>query len=344
MNTDQVVDFLNHESMTDMDLVNRLQNAEPTNNSETFSPLPGIKNQGHLPQLSWSDVLQLVQSVYNTSSEQEHHILFLRSSREELPEHTHSYFEIIYVLSGTCDHSVNGNMETLQAGDLCILPPSAQHMQVKDSHSITAKILVQPSYFVRVCPGLLQTVNSLGTFLTNCIYSQTNEQYLLIHTGHDIYVRSKILEIGQEALKDDAYSDIITSGLFMSLLSRLGRDYEITLKAVPPRNAFHEILTILQNEYDTITLESLAKRLHYSVPYCSKYIKKLFGCTFSHLLHQIRFQKAVEYLKKSTLTVNQISKKLGYENPENFMRAFKNQYHLTPTQYRESYKQSISAL
>ena len=340
MATNNVVEFLRNYT-TEADLVSRLQTEAPVTGPDIFSPLCRINYNCHLPHLSWDDVLNLVRTVYHNPSGQDHHILFIRSAREELPAHTHSYFEIIYVLSGTCVHSFNGNTETLQAGDLCILPPPAQHMQFKNFSSLSAKILVLPSYFISICPGLLQKNDALGTFLANCIYSQSNEQYLLIHTGHDSFVRAKILEIGQEALRDDHYSDLIISGLFMSLLVWLGKNYEISLKSIPPQNIVHEILAVLQNEYATITLESLAKHLHYSVPYCSKYIKKLFGCNFSYLLRWARLQIAADYLKKSTLTVNQISKVVGYENPENFMRAFKNQYHLTPTQYREQNVPSI---
>lgn len=339
MDTKHVVDFLNNNS-PDIDLINRLQEPEPINTTYVFSPLSKTKNNSCLPLLTWNDILQLVQTAYDPHSGQEHNILFLRSTREELPEHIHSYFEIIYVLSGTCVHSVNGNMETLHAGDLCILPPPTQHIQFKNPGSISAKILVLPDYFTRICPGILQRTDALGAFLTNCIYSQNNDQYLLIHTEHDPSVRAEILEIGEEALRDDSYSDLIISGLFMSLLVRLSRDYQVSLKSVPSRNIVHEIMAVLHAEYATITLESLAKRLHYSVPYCSKYIKKLFGCNFSYLLRLFRFQIAADYLAKSTLTVNQISKIVGYENPENFMRAFKNQYHLTPTQYREQYNKT----
>ncbi len=51
---------------------------------------------------------------------------------------------------------------------------------------------------------------------------------------------------------------------------------------------------------------------------------------------QIRFQQAESLLRDSILTVAQISGRLGYRTPENFMRAFKKQYHMTPSQYRSS--------
>lgn len=74
------------------------------------------------------------------------------------------------------------------------------------------------------------------------------------------------------------------------------------------------------------------------IPYCSKYIKKCTGSTFSQLLKKVRFQKATELLINSNLNIRSISDTLGYENPENFIRAFKKEYHLSPTQYRLNHK------
>lgn len=280
----------------------------------------------------------MVQSVYPSRPTRKRYVLFLKSARQELTEHTHTYFEMIYVLSGSCTHSINGNIETLHEGDLCILSPSTRHIQFQDPASITAKLIIEPFYFTNICPGLLEEADFMSAFLMNGIYSQNKGQYLLFHTNQDTAVRVRILEIGRESLKDDNYSERIVSGLLMSLLVTLTRDYPLNMQQSSSKNIHHEILSLLKNEYDTITLDSLAKRMHYSVPYCSKYIKKLFGLNFSQLLQQIRFQMAEQYLQCSDLTVIQISKKLGYENPENFIRAFKNYFHLTPAQYRMNRK------
>lgn len=241
------------------------------------------------------------------------------------------------MLSGSCSHVINGNLETLRSGDVCILPPPARHMQFEDTGSVTAKLLLPPAYFTNVAPSLLQHADELGSFLRNSIFSQSYEEYLLFHTDQDPEVREHVLAIGQEALRDDDYSDRIASGLFMSFLVSLGRDYPFDVRSVPVRNIRYEIMTLLRREYASITLETLAEQLYYSVPYCSKYIKKLFGHNFSYMLQWVRFQKAEEFLRNTPLTVSQISKELGYENPENFFRAFKNHYNLTPTQYRNQF-------
>lgn len=341
MPKDTVLDFLKQESAYEQELALWLLQLEskivPSEISDSYETT-GFQQFSNPLRLSWENVLDLAKMQYPISADQNHHILFVRSSCRELPEHTHEYFEMIYVFSGTSTHLINGNMEILREGDFCILPPSSRHIQFTDAGSLTAKLLVRPSYFTSMCAGLLGKPDSLGSFLTDSIFVKDYERYLVVNTGQSSLIREKVLELGQEILLDDPYSNRISCGLLMVLLTTLIKNYPNNLQAAPIRNINHEILSIMQKDYATITLEALAKHLHYSVPYCSRYIKKLFGRNFSSLLRWTRLQVAKADLRNTDLSVNQISKKVGYESPENFIRAFKDQCHLTPKQYRKQHK------
>ncbi len=264
-------------------------------------------------------------------------MILARQPRLEIPEHTHTFFEVLYILSGVSAQSVNGNPETFVEGDFCILPPSARHMQTSFPEGMAVKIMIRPSAFTDICTGLLKGQDVLSRFLLDSIYNENCEQYLVFHTGQNPEIREQVLDMFQEMFSIDVYTDRIVTGMLMTLLTKLSRNWQADVESVPLRNVDHEILTYLEENYSTVSLEQLAGHLHYTVPYCSRYVKKLFGCTFSQLLNQIRFQKADLFLKNSSLTVNQISKMLGYENPENFMRAFKKIHKMTPSQYRELY-------
>ena len=86
------------------------------------------------------------------------------------------------------------------------------------------------------------------------------------------------------------------------------------------------MLKIMYDQYKTITLSGLAEQLHYTVPYCSKYLKNVFGCTFSAMIQKIRFQNAECLLRNSDMTVSEVGKEIGYEHTENFFRVFKKHY------------------
>ena len=96
------------------------------------------------------------------------------------------------------------------------------------------------------------------------------------------------------------------------------------------------ILNYLQNNYSTVTLDSLSNEFFLSKPYLSKYIKEHSGTTFGDTVKNIRMDKAKALLKNKGMTVESISRTVGYENVEHFNRLFKKLFKMTPVQYRNS--------
>ncbi len=70
------------------------------------------------------------------------------------------------------------------------------------------------------------------------------------------------------------------------------------------------------------------------MPYCSDLVKKMTSFGFSRLLGETRLRQAEYLLRSSQLSVAGISAAVGYENPENFIRAFKKAENMTPSQFR----------
>jgi AraC-like DNA-binding protein len=58
------------------------------------------------------------------------------------------------------------------------------------------------------------------------------------------------------------------------------------------------------------------------------------GETYQSCLDQARLQRAGELLQQTGLTVEEISRKLGYEEPNSFRRAFKKWHGMAPSDYR----------
>lgn len=251
-------------------------------------------------------------------------------------EHTCTFFEMIYVLSGACPCRINQNVEWMYPGDLYILPPAAQRSVHTDDEGRILRIMIQPAAFMDIFPGILSGQNPLSNFLKRSIYQNNGERYLVFHTQQEEYVHRTILDMLNEMNDIDEYTDKIIAGMLLTLFGRLLRTHKDFVKSSHEDARIHEILSLIYDHYNTITLSSLAEHLHYTVPYCSKYLKQHLGSTFSELIRQIRFQKAESLLTHSGMTVTRISKELGYENLENFVRAFKHQYQMTPSQYRLS--------
>jgi two-component system response regulator YesN len=72
--------------------------------------------------------------------------------------------------------------------------------------------------------------------------------------------------------------------------------------------------------------------------YLGQIFKKRYGVSFGDYLHQYRMEKAKELLKHSDFKIYEISEKLGYKCPDNFIEKFEKINGLTPLQYRKNIK------
>lgn len=95
-----------------------------------------------------------------------------------------------------------------------------------------------------------------------------------------------------------------------------------------------DILNIIQEDYNTVTLNEIAERLSLSKPYLSKYIREKSGSTFGEIVKKIRLKKAKSLLKNTNTKVETIAEMVGYQNVEHFNRLFKKEMGMTPVKFR----------
>lgn len=312
----------------------------PDSISEYPAAFPYVQgsNPDRLPMFDWPDCISLMRLVYPACTLPNRDIiLWDHAPNMPLTEHTHTFFEAAYVLSGSAGYHLAQNFELLHAGDFCIVPPMTPHYLHANGECSLLTVTIRPEAFRGPLIAALSGSDVLSDFLKKTVYRGDTGVYFLIHTECDEGIRTAFLNMLGEMGNSDIFSDrIVASAMLQSLLYMM-RTYGAFLQTLPSKPSCDQsILSLIYEQYSTITLSEVAERLHYTVPYCSKYLKNCLGCTFSALIRQIRFQKAENLLLHSDMTVTQISKEIGYENPENFLRAFKHHYHMTPSQYRIS--------
>ncbi len=102
-----------------------------------------------------------------------------------------------------------------------------------------------------------------------------------------------------------------------------------------------DVLRIIKEEYEAdLTLEECAARLHYHPSYIWKIMRKEMNTSFSEYVAQYRLKIAKQWLKETDLTVQEIAKKLRYNNSQNFIRYFKKLEGITPGKYRKEIRKN----
>lgn len=96
-------------------------------------------------------------------------------------------------------------------------------------------------------------------------------------------------------------------------------------------------LTYIQkNLTRPITLEEVANHVYLSQYYFSKLFKKEMNVNFVTYINQARVEEAKKLLLESTLSIESISRHLGFSQPSYFIKTFRSMTSVTPANYRKS--------
>lgn len=261
-----------------------------------------------------------------------------------IPFHIHNYVEIIVPLLGTCIFESKSGLVEIGQEDIMIVGKRTVHrVHEIEPSTIVVNIALKSSAFsfndlnFMLHSGSGQSIsNMLFTILNDESYGDS--QYSLFKIGHDAKIVSLIYDTIEEYYKNDVQANQIIHFNILSLFSRLIRqsyytDYSME-QSKRHQNALMPLLLYIEKHYANISLEDMADYFGFNPNYLSSYLKKHTGMTFIKLVHLQRVNVAAEYLRYTTMPIDQISVKVGYENPSYFYKIFRNILGSSPKEYR----------
>lgn len=294
---------------------------------------PGEKG---VPMVSWEHFRSFLKQSCDVHIPRGRQFFITRHPDCPFGEHMHDHYKACYVLSGSCTAAIGSHLETLHEGDFCLVPPRVVHDCKSAPESVLLCFAIHPSLFKGTCSSLLEGDTLWGHFLADSFHKENQDGYLLFQTGRDMPLKTMAVTMFQIMMDPEEKGEHTLENFLLPFFARMGEHPGRVVEEAPSgaRMSDQELLNMIRKNFATITLADLARQLHYTVPHCSKYLKSHLGANFSQLVRQVRFQTAREYLIHSDLDMTRISEVLGYENPENFIRAFKKVFGVTPNRYR----------
>lgn len=123
-----------------------------------------------------------------------------------------------------------------------------------------------------------------------------------------------------------AYESGRYSGNFQMPSARKDRGKKIS--------ALQPVLSYIQDHlHRPVSVRELADKAGMSEKYFITCFKKAVGLTPGKYIHQLRMNRARDYLYQKRYSVRQIADFLGYPDPYTFSRAFKKYYHVPPSRF-----------
>jgi AraC-like DNA-binding protein len=245
------------------------------------------------------------------------------SNNLSFPAHLHSQMELLYVISGTTSVTIFDQAKELTAGDFAIVFPNTVH-------SYASKNAEEPCRTLLAICGL----NLTGEYFKKVTCFSPRKPFIPSEMLHE-NVTFAMLELEKERFEGLELN--VCSSLIHLILARITPLIDLTKnKDIPSYDLTHQIISYVSEHFqETLTLSELASHLNVSKYYLSRVFSTKLDTSFNSYLNYIRLNYALTLIQSTSYTLTRISIDSGFESQRTFNRAFKEVFHLSPSEYRQ---------
>ena len=256
--------------------------------------------------------------------------------------HSHSYYEIVYVLSNSGTQYLAGTMRyTLQRGDVIIVPPGIGHKPIFPTP------LAEPyrRIVLWVSPEFAESVERL---LPEQSPKFADQMFLLRTAGTSYEYIGRLFQKGlKEAQEKKEFWQISLYGNTMQLLVECIRAFHNpenrVLRSEKPELLDNVVSYIETHLHEKISLADTATRFYVSESTIGQTFQKKMHVSFYHYVTQRRLIAAKSMITEE-LNLDTLSIKVGFSDYSAFYRAFKKEFGISPREYRNLIAESQSLL
>ena len=264
--------------------------------------------------------------------------LVLREFMDVCPrgQHTHSFFELVYIVAGSGTQVINGQRHPYREGDLFLLTPN-------DDHFFD---IVQQSrfFFIRFNNGILHTGEdaTIARRLEELLEIAREEPSCLLKEDRDREaVRRMIDLLIHEHLNEGLYQTALIRHLVESLLLLVARNITEAAAGKVGEGSDEKVLAILgyiqANIYfpDSLRASALAARFGMAEVYFGRYFKRHSGESLQQYIFQYKLKLIENRLLRSSMRVKEIADEFGFTDKSHLNRFFQKAKGLSPTAFRK---------
>lgn len=251
-------------------------------------------------------------------------------------KHSVSFFELVYIVSGTGTHTINGNNIKYKSGDLFMITP-------EDVHSFLFKTKTQ-LFFIRFNRVFFRSEKMPAAFWQRLEQTLENasrlpESILKNKEEHEL-MRSFMQWLLAESQKEDLYSQELIWFMVQSVLTVVARNLlkqaSIPQKETTENKAADIIQYIHQNIYDPRKLNSIniGKIFGLASTYVGRYFRNETGKNLNEYISEYKLRLIVNRLRRSELRINEIADEFGFTDKSHLNRFFQKHYGVSPSAFR----------
>jgi AraC-like DNA-binding protein len=235
----------------------------------------------------------------------------------------HSHCELIHVVSGKIQITVNGISHMLVEGETCIVFPYTIHQY---ENAPTAEVYI-----------FLFDSSVTGAFEKILLTQEPTTPYLSVPKHIPVVYRRIITLYNQDSVLSTPSARSYLGAVVGEIISLL----DLTEKENNTTDMTKQVLSYCSTHFadETISIQQVANALYISTSYVSKIFNKKLRYSFREYINILRINHAQKLLDGSQLKIIDIMLECGFKNQSSFNRVFYDVCQMTPKEYRQ--KKSI---
>jgi AraC-like DNA-binding protein len=261
-----------------------------------------------------------------------------KSAQNELPDHLHDWYEVVFIYSGKGTFFIDQTFYDAGPGDVFMIPGNTIHRSFPDPEDPKTSTALFFNASLMHSPPLGEPFSYL-----RCFEQAKRRKAYKLSAGAD-EKRQMVMLIEsihmEETNKQPGYRQAILLQL-QQILLLLGRtinptDADQAVSTVLP-SWMKSILTYIdEHPGSALGLSQLAKQASVTPAHFSRAFKKLTGLNVTEYVTAKRIIRAKELLIETDANISDIAERCGFESLPHFHRMFKKLTGMTPAYYKKN--------
>lgn len=272
--------------------------------------------------------------------------LVLKEPLEVCPRgiHKHSFFELVYIVSGTGRQYINQAVLSYHEGDLFLLAPD-------DTHYFEMETATQ-LFFIRFNDNYIKSESRQHELLQRLEMILKNVSHdpgsILKNEPDHVVVKTIVEALIREHLQHDLYHKDLIAQYVNTLLVIVARNISLNMPGSITENSEQKAVDILQYiqanicEPGKLRVEHLSSHFGISETYFGHYFKKHSSESLQQYIMNYKMKLVENRLLYSNMRIAEIADEFGFTDKSHLSRIFKKYRGLNPTDYRKAPKPIVA--
>jgi len=254
--------------------------------------------------------------------------------------HEHDFLELVYVLEGKAEHTLNDTVMTISHGNYFIIDYGMKHKYkpIGDSPLRIINCLFSPMVIdasLKNCRRFQDVINHYLINFDSNILNSNPTNFLYHDHNNEILKILKRLRKEYDA-KKIGYEEVMRAQ-FIELLINIIRNITIPDTDVFDNNIVQYIIKHVKKHYaEKLSLKVIADKYNYSLANASRIFKDRTGLSFQDYVQSVRIKESCRLLMNTTDSIPIIAQSVGYGDTKFFNQLFKRHLGISPSEYRKS--------